>query len=325
MKVTPLYLAFVACRRIDCSCADLPEERRQLSSYLHHFWGGALPPTVREGSRFLSALELQELSAERRAALLHTIPDEFKNSGWRRCKASGCCFWDNSTAGLLRHRHLLHFSTPVKQLFDRFYLCSFQLPRPLGPSQLPEGPYNYCQMEFDSIKALDRHKDESSHKRKKKKKNANTGPAHRPSLLSRCPGDPPAPVGVAPLAPVLPEEPFEGEEPLREQQRLEREKPLEHGEDMPSRVELRYKIHGQVRWYCGTVCRPSTKGERKFLIKFDNGDRETRSLTVGSSTWRLCDHLKGACDHDWCAADFLEGEVGDEGHSSEGEDRSDSD
>jgi len=297
-------------------------------------------------------LELLELSAERREALLNTIPGEFDNAGWRRCKAPGCSFWDNSSVGLQRHRHLLHFGVPVQELFDRFHLCGFQLPRPLGPSGLPEGPYVYCQLAFDLPKDLAKHKTEAGHRRKKVSKEANAAAAvSAPNVTAPHLEAPVAPEAAAPMAtaaalpapiaaPLPPltvspaaavplaapaTAPGAPAVPAPMATRLVLTAAPVADDVMPTRVELRYKIRGEERWYCGTVQRPSTQGERKFFIRFDNGDKETQSLPVGSRTWRVCEHLKDTCEHDWCRVDFVEsaGEV--EQHLSLEDDRSDSD
>jgi hypothetical protein len=168
--VTPLYVAFVACLSPDCACAAIPEERKKVARLLHERWAGTLPPTVRKGERFLSFLELMALPEAERAALVNTIPEEFNGRGWRRCKAADCCFWEDSNAGLQRHRQLRHPNVPLLQLFDKIHLCTFPLPRPVGPTGLPHGPYRLCDLSFASAKELKAHKDREGHKRKKQLK-----------------------------------------------------------------------------------------------------------------------------------------------------------
>lgn len=362
-KVTPLYVAFVACQRADCECAAIPAVRRRLSTYLHEQWGGALPPTVREGNRFLSLTELMDLSSEKKAALVNSIPEEFNNAGWRHCKAAGCCFWDHSTASLQRHRHLLHHDVPPKRLYDKFYLCNFQLPRPLGPTGLPEGPYLYCQEDFTTDKELNAHKAAAGHKKEKKKKaapapaldQAATAPA--PSAAPPAAVAPPQPAIVLAPAPPPPaivpipafdiapapgrgskrgrqedvEEEDDGSDDRDEQEYEELEGEDDHpqrqtkrhrvDDAVPSRVEVRYTVHGVQRFYCGTVLRPSYSAPRKFYINFDNGDKEVRTLAVDSSTWQPCPHVDGGCAHLWCKGGFVENAAS----SSSPSDNSDSD
>ena len=72
-----------------------------------------------------------------------------------------------------------------------------------------------------------------------------------------------------------------------------------------ARVELEYKVGRASRWYCGRILRESrSEGRAKFIIQFDNGDKEVRTLAAGSSTWRYCSHKAHGCDHAWCDPGF---------------------
>ena len=149
-------------------------ERKALAFYLRNFWFGSLPPLVakKEGdgkSRFLSLFELEKMDDSERLAAVSKLPSEYDGYPWRRCKL-GCHVWKSEAAACQRHVQISHPGLKVTDVFDKPFICQFRLPRPLGALEVPEGPYSYCFMAFQTEAGLKAHREAEKHTTPKKDK-----------------------------------------------------------------------------------------------------------------------------------------------------------